>query len=153
GPVLLACVLAVVAYRRRSASAVAVCALAALPWLLLHHALNYAVGGTFRPVNSVPEYSTWPGCPFTPERLTGGWHHTPGHFLVYAVALLGGKRGFFGHNLPTFLALPALVVLCRRRPAEWAEAVGGCVWFAGTWLVYAALSNNYAGECCSVRWF
>ena len=23
----------------------------------------------------------------------------------------------------------------------------------GTWLVYAALSNNYAGVCCSIRWF
>jgi hypothetical protein len=24
---------------------------------------------------------------------------------------------------------------------------------AGTWLIYAATSNNYSGLCCSIRWF
>jgi hypothetical protein len=153
GPVLLLSLLAMVACRTRRAGPVAVFLVAALPWLLTHHALNYAVGGTIRPVNSVPEYSAWPGSPFTATNLTGSWKHGAGHFLVYAAALLGGKRGFLGHNLPLFLALPGVVVLLRRRPAEWVEILGGCGWCAGTWLLYAALSNNYAGVCCSVRWF
>jgi hypothetical protein len=153
GPVLFVCLLVLVAYRSRRLGPVAVFILAALPWLIAHHALNYAVGGTLRPVNSIPEYATWPGCPFTPDNLTGSWKHGIGHFVVYAAALLGGKRGFLGHNLPLFLALPGIVVLFRRRPAEWAEVVCACAWCAGTWLLYAALSNNYSGTCCSVRWF
>ncbi len=67
--------------------------------------------------------------------------------------MMAGKRGFLGHNLPLFLALPALVVLLRRhrecrREVLW--AVGCC---AGTWLLYAATSNNSSGQCCSIRWF
>src|SRR5262249_6257144 len=108
GPVLFMCLLALVAYRSWRLGPVAVFLLTALPWLILHHALNYAIGGTLRPVNSVPEYSTWPGCPFTPTTLTGSWKHGSGHFLVYAAALLVGKRGFLGHNLPLFLALPGI---------------------------------------------
>jgi hypothetical protein len=153
GPVLLVCLLGLVVYRSRRLGPVAVFLLAALPWLITHHALNYAIGGTLRPVNSVPEYSTWPGCPFTPSNLTGSWKHGAGHFLVYAAALLAGKRGFLGHDLPLFLALPGIVVLLRRRPAVWAEVVCAACWCAGTWLLYAALSNNYSGTCCSVRWF
>jgi len=27
------------------------------------------------------------------------------------------------------------------------------LWCLGVWLLYAALSNNYGGLCCSIRWF
>jgi hypothetical protein len=177
GPVLLLCSIGIVAYRCRPIDAcatvpvlaglgrhrlkpelqrmlaVALFVLAALPWLALHHAINFAIGGTFRPINSVPEYSVWPGSPFTAENLTGVWNHGTFHFVVYAVALLAGKRGFLGHNLPLCLVLPGMVMLWRRRPAGLAEAVIGCFWSAGTWLLYAALSTNSSGVCCSVRWF
>jgi hypothetical protein len=46
-----------------------------------------------------------------------------------------------------------MILLLRRRPAGLAEAIFGCAWAGGMWLVYAAFSNNYAGVCCSVRWF
>jgi hypothetical protein len=153
GPVLLVCMLPLIAWRTRRMSMAAVFLLAALPWVALHHGVNFAIGGTFRPINSVPEYSVWPGSPFNAENLTGAWNHSLGHFAMYAVAMLAGKRGFLGHNLPLFLALPGIVLLFRRRPAGLAEAVFGCSWAAGMWLLYAALSNNYAGVCCSVRWF
>ena len=153
GPMLLLCFAALLAFRCRGIPPLVVFGLAALPWLATHHVINYAIGGTFKPMNAVPEYSLWPGCPFTAQNLTGGWNHTPGHFLLYLASLLFGKRGFVTHDLPLFLAIPALVVLLRRRPAELAEVIFAGCWAGGTWLLYGALSNNYSGACCSIRWF
>jgi hypothetical protein len=129
-------------------------ALSAVPWLALHHALNYWIGGTFKPANANPEYFKWPGSPFSAGNLTGSWvHEGPFSFLLYAASMLAGKRGFLGHNLPLFLCLPATLFLFRRcrphrRTILWAV---GC--FAGSWLLYAATSNNSSGQCCTIRWF
>jgi hypothetical protein len=154
GPVLLVCTLALVAYRSRSLGAVTAFLLAALPWLALHHAVNYAVGGTFQPANAVAEYLQWPGSPFTAQNMTGGWKHPHvGRFLTYSAALLVGKQGFLGHNLPLFLAVAGLVMLLRQRTAEFPELLFAACWLGGTWLMYAANSNNYSGLCCSIRWF
>ncbi len=153
GPVLLVCTLlfVVACFRRITPAAIVIAA--ALPWLALHHALNHAVGGTWGPANAVAEYFRWPGSPFSASNLTGGWAHAgPGSFLLYAASMLFGKRGFFGHNLPLFLLLPALAPLLRlrrRRPEVW-WALGCC---AGAWLLYAATSNNSSGQCLSIRWF
>jgi hypothetical protein len=128
--------------------------LAACPWLVLHHALNYAIGGSLKPANANPEYFVWPGSPFGVGNLTGSWvHDGPLSFLIYAASMLVGKRGFIGHDLPLFLTVPALTMLWRhhredRRAVLW--ALGCCV---GTWLLYAATSNNSSGQCCSIRWF
>jgi hypothetical protein len=154
GPPLLACALLLVAWRCRDLRALGVFALAALPWLALHHAVNYATGGTFQPANAVPEYFLWEGCPFTPQNMTGVWNHDGlGRCLLYAAALLFGKHGFIGHNLPLFLALPAVVMLLWRRRAELPEILFAGFWCGGTWLAYAVTSTNYSGQCCSVRWF
>lgn len=128
--------------------------LSAVPWLVLHHALNYWIGGTFKPANANPRYFIWPGSPFSAGNLTGSWvHEGPVSFLLYAASMLLGKRGFLGHNLPLFLCLPASLLLLRRygqhrRGILWAV---GCS--AGTWLLYAATSNNSSGQCCTIRWF
>jgi hypothetical protein len=154
GPVLLACTLGVVAYRCRSWGALGSVALATLPWLALHHALNYAVGGTWKPANAVADYFQWPGCPFNPQNMTGGWNHgSVGDFLSYAADLLVGKRGFLGHNVALFLALPAMALLLWKRTAELPEVLFACCFCGGTWLAYALTSTNYSGACCSVRWF
>jgi hypothetical protein len=164
GPVLLLCTAAVIGYRLRRAAglALAVFSLGALPWLALHHAVNWQIGGTFTPAASVPEYFTWPGSPFTAENMTGVWNHDSiGGFLWYAASLLVGiddseglfYRGFFGHNLPVLLALPGVAVALRRRPAELPEVLWAAAWCLGTWLLYSLLSNNYSGTCCSIRWF
>jgi hypothetical protein len=160
GPVLLFCTFGLVVYRVWTIRGVALFVLAALPWLVLHHAVNYAVGGTFKPANAVADYFLWPGCSFTPQNMTGGWHHANlGHFLTYAAALLAGKRGFLGHNLPLFLAVAGLAVLLWRRLRQEAELAklpelvyAGCC-CGGVWLAYALTSNNYSGLCCSIRWF
>ncbi len=154
GPVVLLCTLGVVLYRCRRPAPVLGFLLAALPWLVLHHAVNYATGGTWKPANAVPEYFRWPGCPFNTQNLTGSWHHDGvGHFLRYAGGLLVGRQGFLNHNPALFLALPAIVVLLKRRPAELPEVLfcGFCC--GGVWLAYALTSNNSSGQCCSVRWF
>ena len=88
GPVLLACAFAVVAFRCRRFRCLAVFLLAALPWLVLHHAVNYAVGGTFKPANAVPDYFQWPGSSFNVSNLTGGWNH---HSLRRFLFLRGGS--------------------------------------------------------------
>jgi hypothetical protein len=154
GPPLLVCSLGLVAWRCRSGRAIALFVLAALPWLALHHAVNYATGGTFKPANAVAEYFLWDGCPFTPKNLTGVWNHDGlGSFVLYSLALLFGKHGFVGHNLPLFLALPAIVVLLWRRTPEWPEILFAGCWCGGTWLAYSLTSCNYSGLCCSIRWF
>jgi hypothetical protein len=153
GPLLLVCVLAAVVYRCRAAAPAAVFMLAALPWIIAHHALNYAVGGTFGPANVVAAYLQWPGAPFGPANMTGVAHHTLGSFSIYAPALLLGKRGFIGHDLPLALALPAAIALWQRHPAELPEILCAAVWCTATWLVYALTSNNYSGVCASIRWF
>jgi hypothetical protein len=153
GPVLLVCTGLLVLYARPGFRAVAAFGLAALPWLVLHHALNYAVGGTWGPANAVQAYLRWPGSPFNAQNMTGGWAHPgPGSFLLYSASMLFGKRGFVGHNLPLFLVFPAAWMLrgrWRRRP-ETLWALACC---AGTWLLYAAASNNSSGRCLSIRWF
>jgi hypothetical protein len=154
GPPLLVCALALLAWRCRTWRALAIIGLTAAPWLALNHAVNYATGGTFQPANAVPEYFLWEGCPFTPQNMTGVWHHASlARFALYALALLFGKHGFIGHNLPLFLPLPAIVVLLRRRTAELPEVLFAGFWCGGTWLAYAATSNNSSGLCCSIRWF
>jgi hypothetical protein len=154
GPVLLLCTLGLMVYRLRSFNFVAVFLMAALPWLALHHAVNYAVAGTLMPASMVMEYLQWPGSPWTPENITGRWNHsTIGHFLSYSAALLVGERGFIGHNLPLALVVPGGVALLRRRGTYFPEILhAGCL-IIGTWLVYALGSTNYSGDAASIRWF
>jgi hypothetical protein len=153
GPVLVLCAGLLIVFRCRRTAAVAVFALAALPWLVLHHAVNYATGGTLVPANAVPAYFDWPGCPFNAANMTGGWKHDSiGHFLLYAAGLLAGKKGLLGHNLALFLALPALWRLLRRSP-ELPEVLFAACLSGGVWLMYAANSTNSSGLCLSVRWF
>ncbi|HYV35155.1 MAG TPA: hypothetical protein VE988_05590 [Gemmataceae bacterium] len=124
-----------------------------VPWLALHHAVNYAVGGTFGPANAVPEYFNWDGCPFHGAALTGTWHHESfADFAVYAVALLFGKHGFVGHNPALFLLFPATIFLWGQRSKKPALLLAAA-WCFGTWLIYAVTSRNYSGACCSIRWF
>lgn len=154
GPVLLLCTAGWAWFRTRRVWALLGVALAALPWLAAHHALNYSVGGTWSPANARPEYLSWPGSPFSTANMTGGWaHRSIGHFLLYAAALLIGKHGFVNHNLPLYLCLPGIVLLWRTRRDARPELAFAAALAGGTWLLYAAASNNYSGPCCSIRWF
>jgi hypothetical protein len=152
GPLFFAVAVGLVAWRTRSIISASLVVAAALPWIIACHGINYAVGGVFGPLNAVPAYFDWPGCPFGTNNMTGVLRHSPGKLVVYALALLFGKHGIVVHNLPLLLCLPAVVVL--RRPSRYrAEAVAGVLWCGMTWGLYALNSNNYSGACCSVRWF
>jgi hypothetical protein len=158
GPVILLGAFCHVMFRCGWRAALIV-ATAALPWLVSHHLLNYLIGGTWKPANANPDYLSWPGSPFDATTMTGGWNHpSVGAFVLYAVDLLIGKRGFLGHNLALYLAVPASVwsvfTLSRKRArGEWPELALAMSWCVGVWLLYAATSTNYSGACCSVRWF
>jgi hypothetical protein len=153
GPVLLAALFGLVAFRCRSWKAIAAFVAGAFPWIGAHHVLNYMIGGTIGPANAVPEYLNWPGSPFDTSNMTGVLRPSAGKLAVYSLALLFGKHGFIAHNLPLYLALPGAVMLLWRRSPVWPEVLFSAFWCTGGWLLYAVFSNNYGGACCSVRWF
>jgi hypothetical protein len=127
---------------------------AASPWIAFHHIANYQIGGSLAPANANPVFFNWPGSPFGEQNMTGGWNHAnPLEAALYALAMLFGKKGFLGHNLILFVPLVGLALLLRRRHPEYRTVSIGLIWAVGTWLLYAATSNNSSGGCCSVRWF
>jgi hypothetical protein len=127
---------------------------AALPWIVFHHIVNYQIGGSLAPANANPAFFDWPGSPFSEQNMTGGWNHAnPLKAAVYALAMLFGKKGFLGHNLILFVPLIGLPWLLRRRVPEYRVILIGLIWAIGTWLLYASTSTNSSGGCCSVRWF
>lgn len=153
GPPLLVAVLGYAAYQTRSIPRMAVLGLGTLPFLGLHHVLNYAVGGTILPANAVLDYLQFPGSPFTERIATGGLKHDPLGLVIYGLDLLVGKKGFLTHNWPLFLATLGALRVGWNYP-QYRAALGFCLTWAGlTWMAYAATSTNLSGQCCSVRWF
>ncbi len=156
GPLLLGGAAVWLLFRCRRPAPLALFALAAAPWVLLHHGLNWMIGGTLGPANANPAYFDWPGSAFNAQTMTGGWGHADVlSCVLYALDLLGGKQGFLGHNLMLGLAVAGCLQLrlCRRPSADRPEAVLAVVWGVGTWLLYSITSVNHSGVCCSVRWF
>jgi len=126
---------------------------AALPWLVLHHCLNYSIGGTIGPANAGAAYLQWPGSPFTPQSMTGGWNHLSlTRSALYSLDMLFGKRGFISHDFALFLVVVTIPTLARSARRERPELLHALGWSLGTWLLYAATSTNSAGVCCSIRW-
>ena len=153
GPPLLVATAGYVAYQTRSPLRTMVMLAATLPFFLLHHVLNYAVGGTIVPANAVLEYLQFPGSPFDSQSATGGLKHGPLGLVIYGLDLLVGKKGFLTHNWPLYLATLGAVRVAWHYPAH-RPALGFCLAWAGlSWLAYAATSTNLSGMCCSVRWF
>jgi hypothetical protein len=148
GPLLLLACLAL-AWRPGN---VLILGLAALPWVAAGMGINYAIGGTLKPFNMVAEYSRWPGSPFDETTLTGFWRHSPTGLATYSLGMLFGKKGLVTHAVPLWLCLPACVAWAWR----WAWRYPLLVllgWCGASWMLYSALSNNWAGVCLSIRWF
>lgn len=154
GPVLVLSLAGYIIYRCRSMRALIITGLAAFPWFVLHHTLNYHIGGTFKPANANPDHFLWPGSPFDPSNLTGAWMHSSiGRYLVYLLSMLFAREGFILHNLPLILIFTGSVILLHRRVKECPEIIFALAWTIGTVLLYSAASNNYSGLCYSIRWF
>jgi hypothetical protein len=136
---------------------VAVFFLSALPLIVLHHALNYHIGGTLRPVNTVAEYLFWPGSPFDSSNASGPWlHRSIWRVQAYALELLFGKKGFLLHQPVLILAcLGGIAVMIEKRALlpELPEMLFSFAWSGAVWLVYAWGSNNASGVCATIRWF
>lgn len=151
GPLLTAAAGGWVLWQRREVLAFA---LGALPFIIGHHALNYAIAGTIMPGNAKPDYFQWPGSPFSSENMTGVWHHeSPARAGLYALDLLFGKKGFLLFSLPLVQGVFGAYWLVRYRYVERPVAIAGLAWAVGAWLLYAAGSRNFSGQCLSIRWF
>ncbi len=162
GPLLLIAIAPLIIYRcrvigRRGLGMAALFLLSALPLIVLHHALNYHIGGTFRPVNTVAEYLFWHGSPFNSSNASGPWlHRGIWRGLGYALELLFGKKGFLLHQPVLILAsLGGIAVMLRKRALlpEMPEMLFSLAWSGAVWLVYAWGSNNASGVCATIRWF
>jgi hypothetical protein len=152
GALLLLTTSAAVAFRTRRFWPTAVFAFGALPFVVIHHALNYAVGHVWVPMGLLPEYLKWPDSPFGPANMTGFMRHTPGKFVWYAGTLLFGDSGLLVCNLPLFL-LPVCGWLVLVRPGpDRIELRALAAWGVAMWLMYAVLSDNFGGGCLSIRW-
>ncbi len=122
---------------RRCMHSLVVFSLGALPWLALHHAINYSIAGRIGPANANPEYLNWPGSPFNSANMTGHWqHHNLRDFLVYSLDLLFGKKGFISNNQMLILGFAAIPFVLTRKLREKPELL--CVLF---W------SRNIRGLC------
>lgn len=158
GPVLVLATAALIVVRggtdaRSRARALALFLAGVAPFAGLHHALNYSIGGTLRPISMVREYFLWPGSTFTEANLTGlaagrGFWKT----VRYTGKLLVGPRGYLVLNPPLLLVIPGLLTLWKRRrdrpEITWALGV-----FVGTWLLYGWKSSDYSGGALAIRWF
>ena len=162
GPLLLIAIVPLIVYRcrligRKGLGMATVFFLSALPLIVLHHALNYHIGGTLRPVNTVAEYLFWPGSPFDSSNASGPWlHRSIWRTIGYALELLFGKKGFLLHQPVLILTfLGGLTVMIRKRALlpELPEMLFSFAWSGAVWLVYAWGSNNLAGVCATIRWF
>ncbi|HBI45890.1 MAG TPA: hypothetical protein DDY78_24000 [Planctomycetales bacterium] len=154
GGLLLAAAVVTAAVRLRPPSVIVWIVLAALPWGILHHAVVYGYTGMIGPAGANPAFWDYPGSQFDAHDLTGRWNHAGlGDFIAYAFLLLFGSRGFLLSNPTLLLAVPAAGWALWRLPAARVETVCFGLWCLGVWLLYAALSTNYGGACCSIRWF
>lgn len=153
GPLLVATLGLYLIWRERRLTPVLAYTLGALPWVVAGAWLNYAVGGVLKPMNMVPEYSDWPGGPFTAANLTGFVRYGPLDQARYLLFMLVGAPGFVTHNLPLWLLVAFGWGALRKPFAGRAELLTVIAWCAATWLLYGFLSNNYAGKCLSIRWF
>ena len=154
GPPLVAFTFAFVLWKTRSFRSVLAFSLAVLPWVAAGIGINYAIGGLWKPINMYPEHFQFPGTPFTQENLTGFFRHEPLNQFLYAAGMLFGKQGFLNHNLPLLLCVVAGWAVLRSKTEENRAGLLMLLgWCGATWLMYAVLSNNMGGGCCSVRWF
>jgi len=156
GPVLVICTTIFLIYRTRSFRNTVIVLAVSFPWFALHHALNYMIGGTFLPYEGVVQYFQYPGSAFNAAQdLTGAsWAHPGvGDFLVYSLGLLFGNQGFIVHNLVLLLAIPAAVMALRDTIEKRVLVYFSLGLILGVWLLYAATSGNYSGQCVSIRWF
>jgi len=154
GPVLVLSALIYACIKWRNPMSPGLCALGMLPFVALHHWLNYRIGGTLGPANANPQFFDYPGSAFSAQNMTGGWaHDSVGGAIAYAVGLLLGPHGFLLYNLPLLLIPVGVAGAWRALPEQRAELLFASFAGVGSWVLYTLGSNNYSGLAASIRWF
>jgi hypothetical protein len=153
GAPLAALAMLVVYLRTRRVDSTALFAAGALPWVVAHLGVNYAIGGVLVPLNMVPEYLRWPGSPFDETNMTGVSRHTPFGLVIYLRLLLLGESGFLIFNLPLLLAVVMGWIVVVRPVPDRLELAAMIAWSVIVVAVYAVLSDNLGGHALSIRWF
>ncbi|MGL6074506.1 MAG: hypothetical protein ACRC8S_10130 [Fimbriiglobus sp.] len=128
--------------------------IAALPWVLAHHAVIYHLTGAFGSPAVNPKFWDYEGSIFDEKSLTGsGFKHNTLGTLTYAWDLLFAGQGFLIHNPIMLVAVVVgLITACVHKPERtW------LLWLIGWWVMcqvpYVLLSDNFSGVCLSIRWF
>jgi hypothetical protein len=154
GPVLVIAALIYGAMKWRNFTSLVLCVLGMIPFIALHHWLNYRTSGMFGPANANVAFFDYPGSAFTVDTMTGHWAHDSIWGLIqYTVELLVGQHGFLVYNLPLLLIPVGIAGLWRAFPQWRAELLFAALIAGGSWAVYALGSNNFSGSSASIRWF
>jgi hypothetical protein len=144
---------------------------AALPVLLLHFSINYAIAGDLVPLGLHTEAFEYAGSPFLLMDLTGGLHHGVAISLgSYVFGALFGASGLFSHHPVLLFALVTGVLTLfdqrgsRRHAPENSDepAAPGLMpsidhalllGSVGICLFYLTQSRNFGGDAFGMRWF
>jgi len=122
--------------------------------LSIHLAVNYAIGGTFLPLQIKPEFFQFEGSAWsTPEALSGTTMNPLSFALPYAFWSLFGVKGFIWYNPLLLLILPVMYRRLRSGVRFQQETL---IILAGTLILmtyYFLYSSNYGGWSYSIRWF
>ncbi len=122
--------------------------------LIPHFSINYAVGGTFLPLQIIPEFFEFEGSTWSNASALSGVQANPlGFTIQYAFLSLIGSKGFLWYN-PLLLLLP-ISMIKAFRPGH-ALRNETLVIFTGSVIVmlyYFFFSSNYGGWSYSIRWF
>jgi hypothetical protein len=139
---------------------------AALPLLLLHFGINYAMVGDLKPLSLHSEAFEYPMSPFMLMSLTGILDEgTSRSLAAYSYGALFGASGLFSHHPVLLFAVgmgvAALIEEGLRRargerdPARLTPSLDHSVLLAsiGICLYYILESDNYGGGAFGMRWF
>lgn len=139
---------------------------AALPLLLLHFGINYAIVGDLKPLSLHTEGFEYPMSPFMLLSLTGSLDEgTSRSLAAYGYGALFGGSGLFSHHPVLLFAVGAGVAAFieearqrargERGPARLTPSLDHSVLLAsiGICLYYILESDNYGGRAFGMRWF
>jgi hypothetical protein len=127
---------------------------AAIPWVVAHHAIVYHLTGAFGSPAMNPKFWDYEGSHFDIETLTGsGFKHDTLGAIAYAWDLHFAGQGFLIHNPMMLVAvLVGLITACLLK-AERTWLIWLIGWFVICQVPYVLLSNNFSGGCLSIRWY
>ncbi|MGD9487326.1 MAG: hypothetical protein AB7W47_04855 [Calditrichaceae bacterium] len=122
----------------------------ALPALLL----SYLITGSIIPAQIDRSYFEYPGSPWNgSNELSGISVNSLPVFLEYSAQMMIGPKGFLLYNPFLWIALPLLIREIKNKSKFRKEALVIGTASLIMILYYLLMTNNYAGDSYSIRWF